>query len=75
MPNSNTYFTVKGNLRDAFLKKGSGFGQTIPLFSQILRIDYIFADKKFKVTQFHTDPVPYSNDFSLVADLDFSNIK
>ncbi|MGH2563510.1 MAG: endonuclease/exonuclease/phosphatase family protein [Ginsengibacter sp.] len=75
VPNSNTYFTVKGNLRDVFLKKGSGFGQTIPFFSQMLRIDYIFADKKFKVTQFHIDHVNYSNHFPLVTDLDFSNIK
>lgn len=75
VPNSNTYFTVKGNLQDVFLKKGSGFGATIPYFSKMLRIDYIFADKKFKVTQFHVDHVPYSNHYPLLTDLDASNIK
>jgi len=75
VPNSNTYFTVKGDLQDAFLKAGSGFGRTIPYFSKMLRIDYIFADKKFKVTQFHVEHVPYSNHYPLITDLDFSNIK
>ena len=75
VPNSNTYFTVKGNLQDAFLKAGSGFGLTIPYFSKMLRIDYIFADRKFKVTQFYAEHVPYSNHYPLMTDLDYSNIK
>jgi endonuclease/exonuclease/phosphatase family metal-dependent hydrolase len=75
VPNSNTYFTVKGKLRDAFLKSGSGFGATIPFFSKMLRIDYIFADKKFKVTQFHIDHVDYSNHYPVLTDLVFSNTK
>lgn len=72
VPNSHTYFTVKGNLQDAFLKKGSGFGKTLSMISPTLRIDYILADKKFDVTQFHKIEVPYSDHYPIVADMYFS---
>ena len=71
VPNSSTYYNIKGNLQDAFLKKGSGFGATIPFISPTLRIDYILADKLFKVTQFKVEHVPYSNHFPLVTDLQY----
>ena len=41
VPNSYTYFTIKGNLQDAFLKKGMGLGRTFQYLSPTLRIDYI----------------------------------
>jgi endonuclease/exonuclease/phosphatase family metal-dependent hydrolase len=72
VPNSYTYFTVKGDLQDAFLKKGSGFGRTFRFISPTLRIDYILADKKFNVTQFNKIEVPYSDHYPIVADLNFS---
>lgn len=70
VPNSYTYFKVKGSLQDAFLKKGSGFGRTLRMLSPTLRIDYILADKKFKVTQCNVINVPYSDHNPVVADLD-----
>ncbi|MDP4284422.1 MAG: endonuclease/exonuclease/phosphatase family protein [Bacteroidota bacterium] len=69
VPNSSSYFLVKGNLQDPFLKKGSGFGRTIPFISSTLRIDYIFADKKFKAKQFQVIHVPYSNHYPIETDL------
>ena len=69
VPNSYTYFTVKGNLQDAFLKKGSGLGRTLRMISPTLRIDYILADKKFEVTQFSKIEVAYSDHYPVVADL------
>ncbi|HEV8082878.1 MAG TPA: endonuclease/exonuclease/phosphatase family protein [Chitinophagaceae bacterium] len=72
LPNSSVYFKVKGNLQDAFLKEGSGFGRTTPFISPTLRIDYIFADKRFKVTQFQILRVPYSdNHYPIETDLQF----
>jgi endonuclease/exonuclease/phosphatase family metal-dependent hydrolase len=68
VPNSYTYFTVKGNLQDAFLKKGSGFGRTLRLISPTLRIDYILADKKFDIAQFYVFKVPYSDHYPIIAD-------
>lgn len=68
VPNSFTYFTVKGNLQDAFLKKGAGFGRTFRFISQTLRIDYILADKKFDVLQYNSFHVPFSDHYPVVAD-------
>ena len=72
LPNSSVYFKIKGNMQDAFLKKGSGFGRTTPFISPTLRIDYIFADKYFKVSQFQVLEVPYSdNHYPIETDLEF----
>ncbi len=71
VPNSNTYFTIKGDLQDAFLKKGSWIGHTYRYISPTLRIDYIFADKKFKVNQFQVIHVPYSDHYPIEADLQY----
>lgn len=69
VPNSYTYFTVKGNMQDAFLKKGFGIGRTFTALSPTLRIDYIFADKHFKITQFNRIVKNYSDHYMLVADV------
>lgn len=71
VPNSNTYFTIKGNLQDAFLAKGNFIGRTFRYISPTLRIDYILADPGFKVTQFRIIHVPYSDHFPLEADIQF----
>ena len=44
VPCSYTYNTIKGDLQDAFVKKGKGLGRTYNLISPTLRIDYIFYD-------------------------------
>lgn len=71
VPNSYSYFTARGDLQDAFLKKGSGFGKTLRIISPTLRIDYILADKKFDVRQYHKIEVPYSDHYPILADLEF----
>lgn len=72
VPNSYTYFTIKGDLQDAFLKKGWGFGKTFRYISPTLRIDYILADKKFAVSQFNKIEVPYSDHYPIIADFDIT---
>ncbi len=69
VPNSYSYFTARGELQDAFLKKGFGFGKTFQMISPTLRIDYILADRKFDVLQFDRIKVPYSDHYPIVADL------
>ena len=69
VPNSYTYFTIKGNLQDAFVQKGTGLGRTFMYLSPTLRIDYILADKIFEVEQFNRIKVPYSDHYPVVADL------
>ena len=70
VPNSYTYFTVRGAMQDAFLKKGFGIGRTFSSLSPTLRIDYIFADKNFTVRQFNRVVKRYSDHYMLVADLE-----
>jgi len=69
VPTSYTYFTAKGNLQDAFLQKGSGFGRTFRYISPTLRIDYILADKKFDIVQYHIFKATYSDHYPVVTDL------
>lgn len=70
VPNSYTYFKVSNGLKDAFLKKGNGLGRTFRYISPTLRIDYIFADKKFKVIKYNRIKVPYSDHYPITADFD-----
>ena len=72
VPNSYTYFTVKNNMQDAFLKKGVGMGRTFSGLAPTLRIDYIFADKDFKIIQFNRLIKNLSDHYMLVADVKLS---
>src|SRR5690242_2305420 len=71
VPNSNTYFTISNNMQDVFLKKGSFIGRTFRFISPTLRIDYILADKSFKVNQMSTIHVSYSDHYPVEADLQY----
>ena len=73
VPNSYTYFKVRGELRDAFLEKGYGLGRTFRGLSPTLRIDYIFSDARFSVAQFKREKKNYSDHYMLVADLQLNN--
>jgi endonuclease/exonuclease/phosphatase family metal-dependent hydrolase len=72
VPNSYTYFTVRGNMQDAFLKKGFGIGRTFTALSPTLRIDYIFAENKFRIDQFHRIVRNYSDHYMLVSDIELT---
>jgi endonuclease/exonuclease/phosphatase family metal-dependent hydrolase len=69
VPNSYTYATMRGNLQDAFLKKGFGIGRTFSGLAPTLRIDYIFPDKNFRIRQFNRITKRLSDHYMLVADL------
>ncbi len=71
VPNSSTYFKVQQNLQDAFLKKGFFIGRTFRFISPTLRIDYIFAGKKFHVGQTQVIHVPYSDHYPVETDLEY----
>jgi endonuclease/exonuclease/phosphatase family metal-dependent hydrolase len=70
VPNSYTYFTIKGELQDAFLQKGFGAGRTFSSLSPTLRIDYIFAQDQFKIRQFKRIIRQYSDHYMLVSDIE-----
>jgi endonuclease/exonuclease/phosphatase family metal-dependent hydrolase len=69
VPNSYTYFKMKGEMQDAFLKKGFGIGRTFAALSPTLRIDYILADKNFSVKQFNRIVKNLSDHYMIVGDL------
>ena len=73
IPNSYSYAQVRGEMQDAFLMKGSGIGRTFLGLSPTLRIDYVFADKRFEVLQFTRRKEEYSDHRMLVADLVLSS--
>jgi endonuclease/exonuclease/phosphatase family metal-dependent hydrolase len=73
VPDSYTYFTVRNNMQDAFLKKGFGVGRTFTGLSPTLRIDYIFADPKFQIMQFNRVTRKLSDHYMLVADIKLKN--
>lgn len=70
IPNSYTYFKVKGDMQDVFLKKGFGIGRTFTGLSPTLRIDYILTDKRFDISQFTRVTKKLSDHYMLVADLE-----
>lgn len=69
VPNSYTYFTIRGGWQDAFISKGFGIGRTYVNISPTLRIDYILVDPRLPVLQCRKFPLPYSDHHPVVADL------
>ncbi|MBX3254233.1 MAG: endonuclease/exonuclease/phosphatase family protein [Chitinophagaceae bacterium] len=76
VPNSYTYFAIKGDKKDAFIKKGFGFGKTFYNFFSAfmrklptLRIDYIFTDPRFSIQQVKAVPEILSDHIPVVTDI------
>ncbi|MDB5202166.1 MAG: hypothetical protein JWQ27_1575 [Ferruginibacter sp.] len=69
VPNSYAYSTIGKGLKNAFAEKGTGIGRTFYSISPTLRIDNIFADKRFSIEQFVRVKKKLSDHFPLVADL------
>ena len=70
IPNSYTYFTIRGKMKDAFLEKGFGIGRTFSSLSPTLRIDYIFTDKNFEIEQFTRVAKRLSDHYMLLVDVE-----
>lgn len=69
VPNSYTYFNIKGNWQDAFLNKGFGLGRSFVSLAPTLRIDYILADNNFTIKQFDMVDEDLSDHVMLITDL------
>lgn len=69
VPASYTYHSLKDNLQDAFLEKGSGIGATFYKIVPTLRIDYIFADKQLKIEQCKVVQKKLSDHYPVVTDI------
>jgi endonuclease/exonuclease/phosphatase family metal-dependent hydrolase len=69
VPNSYAYETIGAGLQNAFVEKGWGIARTFSTISPTLRIDNIFADKRFRVLQFTRVKKLLSDHFPIIADL------
>lgn len=71
VPVSYAYEKIGKGLQNAFVEKGSGISRTFSSISPTLRIDNIFADKKFKITDYTRIKKSYSDHFPIIADVKF----
>ncbi len=75
VPNSYTYYSIRGDKQDAWLEKGFGIGRSFSAISPTLRIDYIFADPGFQVKQVRRLVRASSDHYMIVADIDLPKKK
>jgi len=69
VPNSYTYFHIRGNRQDAFLKTSFGIGKSFNALAPTLRIDYILPDNNFNIKQFEMVDEGLSDHHLLLADI------
>ena len=69
VPNSYTYFHIRGLRQDAFLAKGFGIGKSFNALAPTLRIDYILPDTTFNIHQFDMVDEDLSDHSMLVTDV------
>jgi len=62
-----TYKNIKSNMKDSFLKAGTGFGKTFEIKRFPMRIDFIFADGIFTINEHKNYKVNYSDHKPIMA--------
>jgi endonuclease/exonuclease/phosphatase family metal-dependent hydrolase len=75
VPNSYTYFHIRGLRQDAFLVKGFGIGKSFNALAPTLRIDYILPDTTFNIHQFDMVDEDLSDHSMLVSDISLKKKK
>ena len=73
VPVSYAYEKIGEGMHNAFVQKGSGISGTFSSISPTLRIDNIFVDKRFTVSQFTRVKRKLSDHFPIIADVKFSS--
>lgn len=69
---SYVYNNVKGDLKDAFVEAGKGFGKSYDFDYFPMRIDYVFVDKTIHVKAFRTESKFVNSDhFPIITRLSF----
>ncbi len=74
VPVSYAYETIGAGLENAFVKKGSGISRTFSGISPTLRIDNIFADKRFTIAQYTRVKKLLSDHYPIIADMKLDSI-
>ncbi len=68
-PVSYTYHLLSGNLADAFVESGSGFGKTYHGLFPSFRIDYVLHDRQWRAITYHTYHNRLSDHFPVTCTL------
>ncbi|MGV3588933.1 MAG: endonuclease/exonuclease/phosphatase family protein [Adhaeribacter sp.] len=69
-PSSYTYNKISGNLKDAFVESGTGFGNTYNGLIPLLRIDYILHSPQIKSAEFRTVNQKFSDHFPIACKME-----
>lgn len=69
VPGSYAYNTIGEGLQNAFVKKGAGLSPTFDGISPTLRIDNIFTDNHFVISQYERIKSNLSDHFPIIADV------
>lgn len=72
---SYVYRKIKGDLNDTFEAAGNGFGRSYDFKFFPVRIDFIFADKAFKINGFKAFDYHYSDHYPIMSTLSLKNKK
>lgn len=64
---SYVYKQIKGDLQDAFVEAGNGFGRTYNFRFFPVRIDFILVDDAFEVNSFKTFDVELSDHYPVIS--------
>lgn len=73
LPYSYTYTKIRGNLNDAFVDKGRGFGRTYNQIIPTLRIDHFFYDAdELHIKAFKTPYSKYSDHSPIIANFEIN---
>ncbi|WP_299336809.1 endonuclease/exonuclease/phosphatase family protein [uncultured Psychroserpens sp.] len=64
---SYVYKEIKGDLKDAFVQAGNGFGRTYDFKFFPVRIDFILVDEGFEINAFKTFDVKYSDHYPILS--------
>ncbi len=72
---SNAYRIIKGDMKDSFSEKGSGYGKTINFWHFPLRIDFIMADPEIEITGHQNYDLQLSDHEPVTASIKLSSKK
>ena len=66
---SRVYFNLRGDFKDSFLEKGTGFGTTINFWRFSFRIDYVLVDPSFEVVSHQNYDINLSDHEPIMASI------
>jgi len=74
-PASYAYQKLAKDLKDAFVERGKGYGNTYNGKLPAMRIDYILSDTLFKIHQFEIGKINMSDHYPIISTLSLSSDK